>query len=678
MLANEAYTRHEVTYPSGDVTVSGVLLRPRGRGPFPAVVLNHGYIEPSIYVTGQGLMREQDYLARAGFVVLHTDYRGHAGSDPASDRSRETRLGYTRDTINAVQAVKKERYVDPDRVAMLGRSMGGGVTYNALVAKPGLVKAAVVFAPVSSDFVDNFNRWTVAERPDAAAATYRRYGTPQQEPEFYRGLSARTYFDRITEPVLIHHGTLDDSCPIAWSRDDPAAAAASRRGLAPRGLPRASSTRSGRSGRCRWSGPCGSCGASCAADDARRGPVPVARWARGLPWRQSHLGASMSGPRNELHTRRVDAVRAWTSFVEHGDGAEGLVRPEILRSWERSAPAVGIDVAEAPLADESDTASFWNGSPLQVAVERVESELRRTAEDGDLVVAVTDPETRILWTYGGRVMRRKAETVNFVAGGRGTTPASAPTRSTSPPATTAPSMVFSAEHYAPDRAQLGVLGGARARPGVRRAARRHRPLHHLGPDPPDRAGHRAGDGPADRDRDAGLAAAPEPARGPDARLVAGLDLTLLGAAEAHLDGTRLFLNRRQTEILALLALNPAGLSLEHLHALLYGDQAVTFSTLKAEVSHLRSALHGQLASRPYRLTMPVPHRRQRGAAAAAQRPGARRRRGVRRRPDARHRVARARSSSPTTWPSRCARRCSPTRSRRRWPATPSSRRTTPR
>ena len=187
VLANEAYTRHEVTYPSGDVTVSGVLLRPRGKGPFPAVVLNHGYIEPSIYVTGQGLMREQDYLARAGFVVLHTDYRGHAGSDPASERSRETRLGYTRDTINAVQAVKKERYVDPGRVAMLGRSMGGGVTYNALVAKPGLVKAAVVFAPVSSDFVDNFNRWTVAERPDAAAATYRRYGTPQQEPEFYAG-----------------------------------------------------------------------------------------------------------------------------------------------------------------------------------------------------------------------------------------------------------------------------------------------------------------------------------------------------------------------------------------------------------------------------------------------------------------------------------------------------------
>jgi dipeptidyl aminopeptidase/acylaminoacyl peptidase len=218
VLANDAYTRSEVTYPSGDVTVSGVLLRPRGPGPFPAVVLNHGYIEPSVYVTGQGLMREQDYLARAGFVVLHTDYRGHAGSDAATDAVRESRLGYTRDTINAVESVKRLRYVDPDKVAMLGRSMGGGVTLNALVSKPGLVRAAVVFAPVSSDFVDNFNRWTVAERPDAAAATYRRYGTPEQDPEFYRGLSARTYFDRITEPVLIHHGTEDESCPIRWSR----------------------------------------------------------------------------------------------------------------------------------------------------------------------------------------------------------------------------------------------------------------------------------------------------------------------------------------------------------------------------------------------------------------------------------------------------------------------------
>ena len=213
----DAYTRSEVTYRSGDLTVSGVLLRPRGRGPFPGIVLNHGYIEPSIYVTGQGLAREQDYLARHGFAVLHTDYRGHAASDPATPLERETRLGYTRDTINAVLALEKEPYVDPDRMAMLGRSMGGGVTLNALVAQPGLVDAAVVYASVSSSFLDNLRHFTIPGRPEAAQALFDRFGTPQQEPAFYRQLSSRTYFDRITEPVLMHHGTNDESGPFPWA-----------------------------------------------------------------------------------------------------------------------------------------------------------------------------------------------------------------------------------------------------------------------------------------------------------------------------------------------------------------------------------------------------------------------------------------------------------------------------
>jgi transcriptional regulator of acetoin/glycerol metabolism len=126
----------------------------------------------------------------------------------------------------------------------------------------------------------------------------------------------------------------------------------------------------------------------------------------------------MTATNQPLHGRRIEAVRAWTAFVEHGDRVASRVRPEILNSWERSGAAVSADVTEAPMADEDDTASFWRGSPLQVAVSRIEDELRRTAEDGDLVLAVTDAQTRILWTYGGRVMRRKAETVNFVAGGR--------------------------------------------------------------------------------------------------------------------------------------------------------------------------------------------------------------------------------------------------------------------
>jgi transcriptional regulator of acetoin/glycerol metabolism len=303
---------------------------------------------------------------------------------------------------------------------------------------------------------------------------------------------------------------------------------------------------------------------------------------------------------DDLHARRVDAVRAWTRFVEVGDAQ--AVRPEILRSWELSG-VVSPTVTHAPLDDEGETADFWKASPLQTAVSRVQDELRRTAEDGDLVVAVTDDQTRILWTYGGRVMRRKAETVNFVPGGRWDEQSVGTNALAIAGRTGTPSMVFSAEHYAEvvhnwvcwaapvfdpvTGRSLGVIDLSttwdRSHPiGLATARVMARLIE--GALPTDRRTTLAGD-----------VAPTDP----------GLTLTLLGTAEAWLDGQRLLLNRRQTEILALLALHPSGLSVEHLHSLLYGDASVTTSTLKAEVSHLRAALSGQLSSRPYRLTMPV-------------------------------------------------------------------------
>jgi hypothetical protein len=70
-------------------------------------------------------------------------------------------------------------------------------------------------------------------------------------------------------------------------------------------------------------------------------------------------------------------------------------------------------------------------------------------------------------------------------------------------------------------------------------------------------------------------------------------------------GVRLLLPRRQLEILALLALDPGGHTLEQLHGRLYGDVGVARATLKAELSHLRRAIGGGIASRPYRLERDV-------------------------------------------------------------------------
>jgi transcriptional regulator of acetoin/glycerol metabolism len=308
--------------------------------------------------------------------------------------------------------------------------------------------------------------------------------------------------------------------------------------------------------------------------------------------------------RAQLRRRRSTLAQAWDQNVRAIGGRAARepladVRAEIASSWQRSARHVSPDVTQALLADGGDTRAAWESSPLSAAVRRLEAELRATADDGDLVVAVTDPGARILWTHGGSAMRRQAEKVNFVPGGRwdeasvGTNALDLALRLDHT------ATVYSAEHFSscvhdwvcyaapvhdPDSGQqLGVLDLSTTWDRA----------HPIGPSTA-RALARLLEGEI------------RPASaGPQGTGHALLDLRLLGTAAARLDGRLLRITRRQTEILALLALSPEGLDLGELHARLYGDRPVSPGTLKAEMSQQRALLGGRLASRPYRLDLPV-------------------------------------------------------------------------
>ena len=81
-----------------------------------------------------------------------------------------------------------------------------------------------------------------------------------------------------------------------------------------------------------------------------------------------------------------------------------------------------------------------------------------------------------------------------------------------------------------------------------------------------------------------------------------LELALLGDGRVSLGQQRLALGLRHKEILAVLALNPGGLSAEELGEKVYGD-AYNFSSLKATVSKLRRLV--PIASRPYTIALDV-------------------------------------------------------------------------
>jgi len=85
-----------------------------------------------------------------------------------------------------------------------------------------------------------------------------------------------------------------------------------------------------------------------------------------------------------------------------------------------------------------------------------------------------------------------------------------------------------------------------------------------------------------------------------------LKLSLLGRdrADVQVDGRQMQLSRRHTEVLALLAARPAGMTSEELAADLYGDAGHP-ATARVEVHRLRKSLGEWIDTEPYRLSMDV-------------------------------------------------------------------------
>ena len=99
--------------------------------------------------------------------------------------------------------------------------MGGNVTLNALVAQPNLVDAAVIYASTSALAAQNWKQFydDSDDRRSVNRKIDRTYGLPKDSPTFWRAASPKAYFDRVADPLLVHHGTADGTCPIAWSTD---------------------------------------------------------------------------------------------------------------------------------------------------------------------------------------------------------------------------------------------------------------------------------------------------------------------------------------------------------------------------------------------------------------------------------------------------------------------------
>lgn len=214
------YTRYRISYNSNGFRISWIMNIPLWEGSYPLIILNHGYIDPAVYTVWRGLKREQDYLARNWFAVLHTDYRNHwlSDNDPIIEQNYLFRnYFYSQDSINAILAVQSSllpetQYIDSNRVWMLWHSMWGGVTMHSLIAKSDLIDAAVLYAPVHATERYNFDRRRVEDlTPSQKQERIQKMW--ELNIENFMPYSATPYVDSITAPVQIYFGTKDSSVP---------------------------------------------------------------------------------------------------------------------------------------------------------------------------------------------------------------------------------------------------------------------------------------------------------------------------------------------------------------------------------------------------------------------------------------------------------------------------------
>ena len=210
------FTRYLFAYPSDGLRITGMMNRPKGDGPFPVVILNHGYYPLDVYKTGDGSKTAADYLAARGFLTLAPDFRSHAGSDDAPNLFR---AGHVIDTLNLIPLAQRQPDAQPGKVGMWGHSNGGAITAKAITVSD-QIAAAVIYAPASSNIVEDY--WFRVERARSRGTTIDPIDwpvAPEQAPDLYERLSPLPNLQYVTAPVQIHWGTADETVPYKWPGD---------------------------------------------------------------------------------------------------------------------------------------------------------------------------------------------------------------------------------------------------------------------------------------------------------------------------------------------------------------------------------------------------------------------------------------------------------------------------
>lgn len=207
----DSFREENVRFRNADVELAGVLMLPRGPGPFPALVFIHG----SGPATRGGPFLLPQYFAHLGIATLSYDKRGCGESTGTYNRQVDAEefelLAW--DALAGVDLLKTRADIAPKRIGLWGISQAGWIIAIAAASSSDVAFSLVVSGPACS--LGEEGQFSMLTGDDGSgprlsnaeiAARLRASGPSGFDPRFHLG--------EIASPSLWIYGGHDESVPV--------------------------------------------------------------------------------------------------------------------------------------------------------------------------------------------------------------------------------------------------------------------------------------------------------------------------------------------------------------------------------------------------------------------------------------------------------------------------------